>query len=108
MKSLVFLQQSVMLGHVWVSYQASVCADGPMPATKRKKYFWAGKHREGRTFDTEHVWTFQLLQHFVDMGKYELNMVYKFDLTRNLDGQPLQFMLKDRCIFWLHNDTLAA
>ena len=58
---------------------------------------WAAKHRAGRRFSTEHVWTFQLYQHFVDMGKYELNMIYKFDLTRNLDGQPLQFMVKDRC-----------
>ena len=57
---------------------------------------WAAKHRAGRRFSTEHVWTFQLYQHFVDMGKYELNMIYKFDLTRNLDGQPLQFMVKDR------------
>lgn len=59
---------------------------------------WSAKHRADRCFDTEHVWTFQLYQHFVDMGAYELNMIYNFDLTRNLDGQPLQFMLKDRCI----------
>ena len=63
---------------------------------------WAAKHRAGRRFSTEHVWTFQLFQHFVDMGKYELNMVYKFDLTRNLNGQPLQFMVKDRCACSFH------
>ncbi len=72
-----------------------------MPATKRKKFMWTAKHRAGRRFSTEHVWTFQLYQHFVDMGKYELNMIYKFDLTRNLDGQPLQFMVKDRCAYCL-------
>ena len=62
---------------------------------------WAAKHRAGRRFGTEHVWTFQLFQHFVNMGKYELDMIYKFDLTRNLDGQPLQFMMKDRYAYCL-------
>ena len=67
-----------------------------MPATKRKKFFWAMKHRLSRSFDTEHVYTFVMYQHFVDMSKYELEMLYTFDLSHNLDGQPLQFMLKDR------------
>jgi hypothetical protein len=38
-----------------------------------------------------------MFQHFVDMSKYELDMVYRFDLADKLDGQPLQFMCKDRC-----------
>ena len=54
------------------------------------------RNLQGRRFDTQHVWTFHLYQHFVDMAKYELDMaMYRFDLTRNLDGQPLQFMFKD-------------
>ncbi|BDA45975.1 probable phosphatidylinositol 3,4,5-trisphosphate-dependent Rac exchanger protein at N-terminal half [Coccomyxa sp. Obi] len=69
---------------------------GPMDALKRKKHFWNKKNRAGRSFTREHVWTFQMYQHFVDMGAYELNMMYGFDLGRHLDGQPLQFMLKDR------------
>ena len=33
----------------------------------------------------------------VDMGAYELKVpIARSDLTRYLDGQPLQFMLKDR------------
>ncbi|CAL8462122.1 g1653 [Coccomyxa elongata] len=69
---------------------------GPMDALKRKKHFWNKKNRAGHVFTREHVWTFQMYQHFVDMGAYELNMIYGFDLGRHLDGQPLQFMLKDR------------
>ena len=53
------------------------------------------RNLKGRRYDTQNVWTFHLYQHFVDMAKYELDMVYRFDLTRNLDGQPLQFMFKD-------------
>lgn len=67
-----------------------------MSPGKRKRYFWDKKHRAGRSFNTEHVWTFQLYQHFVDLGSFELNMLYRFDLSRHLDGQPLLFMLKDR------------
>ncbi|KAK9907705.1 hypothetical protein WJX75_008523 [Coccomyxa subellipsoidea] len=69
---------------------------GPMDALKRKKRFWDPKRRAGHSFTREHVWTFQMYQHFVDMGSYELNLMYTFDLARHLDGQPLQFMLKDR------------
>ena len=36
------------------------------------------------------------LQHFVDLSTYELDMVRRFDLSCHLDGQPLQFMMKDR------------
>lgn len=33
----------------------------------------------------------------VDMGAYELKVpIARSDLARYLDGQPLQFMLKDR------------
>lgn len=42
------------------------------------------------------MWTWQVYQHVVDMGAYELNMIYTFSLADKLDGQPLQFMVKDR------------
>ncbi len=73
-----------------------------MDALKRKKHFWDQRHRAGHDFTPEHVWTFQLYQHFVDLGSYELNILYGFDLGRHLDGQPLQFMLKDRCAHVSH------
>lgn len=69
----------------------------PWPAAKRRKHFWNKRNRAGHSFSTEHVWTFSMFQHFVDMSKYELDMVYRFDLADKLDGQPLQFMCKDRC-----------
>jgi hypothetical protein len=28
----------------------------------------------------------------VDLATYELDLIYRFDLSRHLDGQPLQFM----------------
>ncbi|KAK9834527.1 hypothetical protein WJX74_003723 [Apatococcus lobatus] len=67
----------------------------PWASSKRKGWMSDKRNLQGRRFDTQHVWTFHLYQHFVDMAKYELDMVYRFDLTRNLDGQPLQFMFKD-------------
>ena len=39
-----------------------------------------------------------MYQHQVDMSKYQLDVALRFDLTRCLDGQPLQFMIKDRCV----------
>ncbi len=49
-------------------------------------------------YSPDYVWTFEIYQHFVDMAAYELDMIHRFDLTRHLDGQPLQFMIKDRCV----------
>ena len=37
-----------------------------------------------------------VLQHVIDMGRYELNMFRRFELASRLDGQPLQFMVKDQ------------
>ena len=70
-----------------------------MPGGKRKKLFWDAKRRTGRSFTTEHVWTFTMYQSQVDMSRYELDVALRFDLARNLDGQPLQFMIKDRYDF---------
>ena len=71
-------------------------AGKPWSSSKRKSWMSDKRNLQGRRFDTSHVWTFHLYQHFVDMARYELDMVYRFDLTRNLDGQPLQFMFKDK------------
>ena len=40
------------------------------------------------------MYTFTLYQHFVDMSRYELDMLKRFDLACHLDGQPLQFMVR--------------
>ena len=75
------------------------CVPGsPLPAAKRKKFFWDPKKRRDRRVTTEHVWTFTMYQHQVDMSKYQLDVALRFDLTRCLDGQPLQFMIKDRFV----------
>ena len=76
------------------------CTGEPWPAAKRKRFFWSKANRAGRQFTTEHVWTWQIYQHVVDMGAYELSMIYTFNLADKLDGQPLQFMVKDRCVVW--------
>ena len=68
-----------------------------MDALHRRKHFWDRRERLGRSFTTRHVWTFQMYQHFVDLSTCELTMLYCFDLGRHLDGQPLQFMMRDRC-----------
>lgn len=73
------------------------CTGEAWPAAKRKRFFWSKANRAGRQFTTEHVWTWQIYQHVVDMGAYELSMIYTFNLADKLDGQPLQFMVKDRC-----------
>ncbi len=69
-----------------------------MDALQRKHHFWDRENRARRSFTKEHVWTFQMYQHFVDLSTYELNMLYCFDLGRHLDGQPLQLMMKDRSV----------
>lgn len=43
------------------------------------------------------IYTFHIFQHMVDLSTYELDLsVSRFDLTRYLDGQPLQFMMRTR------------
>ncbi|KAK9803895.1 hypothetical protein WJX72_002783 [[Myrmecia] bisecta] len=68
----------------------------PWAAAYRKRFFLDAKQRADRRFDTDKIWTFAIYQHFVDMGTYELDMIHRFDLSRHLDGQPLQFMAKDK------------
>eukprot|EP00884_Botryococcus_braunii_P000010 jgi/Botrbrau1/10009/Bobra.0012s0097.1 len=74
-----------------------VSKDGsPMNPEKRKRHFSSLAELGDRTFTQEHVWTFEMCQQYIDMSRYELEVLQRFDLTRHLDGQPLQFMLKDR------------
>ncbi|KAI8464539.1 MAG: hypothetical protein J3K34DRAFT_526123 [Monoraphidium minutum] len=68
----------------------------PLPVAARRKHFQAAKNRAGVNFDTQHVWTFHLWQEFIDYAAYVLSLSYSsYDLTQHLDGQPLQFMIKD-------------
>lgn len=52
--------------------------------------------RKEKVFDTEHVWTFHIHQHIVDMSTFTLHVLRRFDITHYLNGQPLQSMIKDR------------
>jgi hypothetical protein len=57
----------------------------------------ADKARRGRTYSTEHVWTFYIWQQVIDVGGYYLDLlVQQYDMIQHLDGQPLQSMLKDK------------
>lgn len=76
---------------------ALVQADGsPVPVSQRRAFFSSLENRAGRTFSRAYVWTFYVYQHLVDVSRYELDVLYRFNLCRHLDGQPLQLMMKDR------------
>lgn len=62
-------------------------------SARRKAFFSRRPNRSGRVFSTEHVYTFYLYQHLVDLSQYRLHMVGSFDLTSHLNGQPLRFMM---------------
>ena len=72
-----------------------ICAGSPVSASRRQKFFRNPENRK-RAFSQEHVWTFCIYQSQVNMSTYQLDVGLKFDLCRHLDGQPMQFMLKDR------------
>ena len=59
-----------------------------------------------KVFDTEHVWTFHIHQHIVDLSTFTLQVFKQFDITHYLDGQPLQSMIKDR--YTTHEDMVCA
>jgi len=67
----------------------------PLAWSKRQKVFRNAKARN-RLFTEDHVWTFTIYQSQVDLASYSLDVGLRFDLTNHLDGQPLQFMMKDR------------
>ena len=52
--------------------------------------------RKERQYTQDHIWTFVMYQSQVNMSTYGLDVALKYDLSRHLDGQPLQFMMKDR------------
>ena len=51
-----------------------------------------------KVFDMGHVWTFHIHQHMVDLSTFTLHVLRQFDITHYLNGQPLQSMIKDRCV----------
>jgi hypothetical protein len=68
-----------------------------MAAEKRRKWCDVVKNLEGKTFDTEHVWTFHIWQHLIDFSTYRLSVggFVGLDLAHALNGQPLQLTVKD-------------
>jgi hypothetical protein len=55
------------------------------------------KHRRGRAFSTDHVWTFYIWQQVIDVAGYYLDLVVQqYDIIQHLDGQPMQSMVKDK------------
>ncbi|KAL4431324.1 hypothetical protein ABPG75_006580 [Micractinium tetrahymenae] len=98
------------------AWDPSLCiADGsPLPAAKRKAHFSRPAARAGRAFPTDLVFTFYFYQHVVDISAYQLDVLYKFDLTKYLVGQPLQLMMRLRstgefayCLHLYHERLLA-
>lgn len=75
----------------------AAAAGAPLPADRRRKWCDVAKNLEGRTFDTEHVWTFHIWQHLIDFSSYRLSVggFLGLDLTAALNGQPLQLTCKD-------------
>ena len=68
---------------------------GRVTARERKRIL--SKRGGDFTFDTESVHTFDFFQHILIPDEYCLNLsVSKIDLTKILDGQPVQLMAKER------------
>jgi len=49
-----------------------------------------------KVFDMDHIWTFHMHQHIVDLSTFNMQILKQFDITHYLNGQPLQSMIKDR------------
>lgn len=88
-------------------------ADGsPLPASQRKAHFSRPENRADRWFSTDLVYTFYFYQHVVDVSKYELHVLHRFNLCRYLSGQPLQLMMRRRsgeflyCLHMWHSRLL--
>ena len=69
-----------------------VCATGG----ERSGLFKNSPLSDATVFDMDHVWTFHIHQHMVDLSSFTLYVLKQFDITHYLDGQPLQSMIKDR------------
>ncbi|KAF6248268.1 hypothetical protein COO60DRAFT_1707179 [Scenedesmus sp. NREL 46B-D3] len=67
-----------------------------LPGSRRRALFGGKAARQGRCFDTEHVWTFQVYDAVCDYASFRLPIpFFKVDLVQVLDGQPMQLLLKD-------------
>lgn len=73
-------------------YQAILEDDGG----ERSGEFKNSPLADATVFDMDHVWTFHIHQHMVDLSTFTLFILRHFDITHYLDGQPLQSMIKDR------------
>ena len=72
---------------------AFIQADGsPIPASARRKLMRSKSERQSFIFSPDFVYTFHFWQHLLDCAKYEVDLVNTFDLTKYLNGQPLQVM----------------
>eukprot|EP01025_Chloroclados_australasicus_P040177 TRINITY_DN4183_c1_g1_i1.p1 TRINITY_DN4183_c1_g1~~TRINITY_DN4183_c1_g1_i1.p1 ORF type:complete len:361 (+),score=25.14 TRINITY_DN4183_c1_g1_i1:224-1306(+) len=67
----------------------------PVSSNARKHILQSQQIQRKIKFQPGQTWTFHIWQHLVDLSKYELNLLTQWDLTRYLDGQPIQFMAKD-------------
>lgn len=68
------------------------------------EHSWEFKHsplNQEKVFDMGHIWTFHIHQHMVDISTFTLHVLRHFDITHYLNGQPLQSMIKDRCVYLL-------
>jgi hypothetical protein len=69
----------------------------PLASEARRRLFMADRHRRGRAFTTDHIWTFSIWQQVIDVPGYYLDLVVQhYDIIQHLDGQPLQCMVKDK------------
>ncbi|KAI8468383.1 MAG: hypothetical protein J3K34DRAFT_523009 [Monoraphidium minutum] len=92
----------------------------PMGSEARRRHFMMERNRRGRTYSTEHVWTFCIWQQVIDYAGYYLDLlVQDYDCVQHMDGQPLQAMMKDKAsgkylfnfLYWnkkLVEDTLRV
>lgn len=71
-------------------------ADGSsVSSTTRRRFFNKASNRLRHRFTPDHIWTFHFYQHVIDCSKLAMDVVYSFELLRYMDGQPLQFMMKE-------------
>lgn len=55
----------------------------PLSAGKRRSLFASRSNRQGKAFDTEHVWTFQLYDQSMDYSTFTLPIpLFKLDLIK--------------------------
>eukprot|EP00878_Enallax_costatus_P021030 GHUV01022248.1.p1 GENE.GHUV01022248.1~~GHUV01022248.1.p1 ORF type:complete len:346 (+),score=89.52 GHUV01022248.1:158-1195(+) len=69
----------------------------PLSGSARQKYFDNLKNLSTLEFDADHIYTFVILQSFLDLQQYKLSLggLLNMDLSQILNGQPLQMLLKN-------------